>query len=258
MFTPAQAQVATYLFNDTLQAVESGKPSLTLIDPLGGAGTTGFQTLSVAFGTVPAEVRRVLHLDGTNNSTQNAGLKLNTTGLITSSNTYSVEAVFEFFDNPSSWRKIVDSSNRASDSGFYVSPSNVLDVFPEAGGSTPVANSVFHHVVLTNNGGVEKAYLDGALEFTTGANSAMDISANSLAFFMDDLATSGFEFSDSTVAFLRVYNSVLTDQEVGTLAKTALPAQSAPQGNVPEPGTLAMLVGAAIPAVALAARRRMQ
>jgi hypothetical protein len=49
------------------------------------------------------------------------------------STNYAVELAFEFTQNPGGWRKILDVSNRASDSGFYVNPSSELDIFPVAG-----------------------------------------------------------------------------------------------------------------------------
>src|SRR5262249_55474519 len=139
---------ATYLFDGTLNPQEPGAPPLRAVDPL---GRNRFET-ALVYG----QMRTVYRWDGNALPfTQQAGLSLPTAGLI-SANNYSIEMVFQFFDRPDAWRRILDPFNRTSDYGFYVNPDNRLYVYPEGGGIREFTNNAFHHVVLTNSasGGV--------------------------------------------------------------------------------------------------------
>lgn len=232
------APIASYLFDGNLNAVEAGVSALTAIDPL---ASNQFES-----ATVNGETRTVYRFDGNQSPlTQQAGLSLNTTGLITG-DSYSVEMVFEFFDRDGAWRRIVDVSNRTSDNGFYVNPSNRLDVYPSGGGSTPWTNNEFHHVVMTNDGlGNVTAYFDGAFEFTLSSasmnfsNYVGDNPARLMHFFADNLISGGQqEFSDGRIAYLALYDVALTAEEVLDASEEPLPSVS-----VPAPGAVLFLVG---------------
>ncbi len=233
----AATVVATYNFDSTLAALESGAPSLVAIDPL---GLNGFES-AVVFGNT----QQVYHWvgDGSDPLTQ-AGLKLDTTGLLTYNN-YSIELVFEFLELPKfggGWRRIVDTQNRQSDNGFYVSPDNVLQVYPVVDGTTEFTPG-FHSVVLSNYvvDGVRevKAYLDGALELTSDTDQLnLDNASNPdhlLNFFVDNFGFAPNEYADGRIAYMRLYDGVVVP--------------------VPEPGSFALV----LPALALvgwAARTR--
>lgn len=212
--------VATYAFNDSLAAQENGVASLGALNPY---GTNAFETATV-FG----QTRRVYHWDG--DGTNQAGLSLNTSGLV-ASNDYSIEMVFQFLDRNSAWRRIFDAQNRSSDSGFYVSPSNTLGLYPQGNGSATWTNGVFYHVVLTNaNTSTVRGYLNGGLQFSFSASS-MNISSNLIQFFVDDAS----EVSDGQIALIRVYNGVLSDSEVTTLSQNPFTNINV---SVPEPASL--------------------
>jgi hypothetical protein len=161
---------------------------------------------------------------------------------------YSVELVFEFTEQAQfggGWERIVDTQNRQSDNGFYVEPGDRLQVYPVVTGTTEFTRPGFHTVLLTNfvQGGVRevKAYLDGNLELTSDTDQLNLDNANNpdhlLYFFVDNLADAAQqEFADGRIASLRLFSGIV------------VPAQ------VPEPGTLALLVG--IGATGLLALRR--
>jgi len=147
--------------------------------------------------------------------------------------------VFEFTQNPNLWRRIIDVQNRQSENGFYVDPSNHLDVFPVAGSTTTFTTSVYHHVVLTDSGGTVKAYLDGGLELTN-VTTVMDINnpQNLMNFFLDNVVGSGQgEYSSGKVALIKLYTGALTDTEVATLARDPF----ATAGATPEPATIVLI-----------------
>lgn len=216
----ADTAVATYLFQNNHNAQQGGAPALAQI----GTGVFGTDTV---FGNS----RTVLNNNGSAGVGNNAGLTLDTTSLLSSSTTYSVEMVFKFTERSGQWRKILDYSDRTSDSDFYVDPSNRLHFFNTGATGATWTNDVYHHVVLTDSAGTVNAYLDGTLAFTTSTALA-DLANNPghlLHFFVDDGATGFGEYSQSSVALVRLYNKTLSGSEVKDLAKDPF----AP--SVPEP-----------------------
>ncbi len=224
------APSATYYFNNTLAAEQLGVPALVPTNPL---GTNGYLT-----DTVFGQSRTVYAFNG--NASPNAdqaGLTLNTTGLVTPDN-YSAELVFQFNQNPSLWRRIIDVKNRQSDTGFYVSPTKNLAIYPTTGSSSLFSNNVYHHVVLTvASGATVNAYLDGVLQFTTstGLMNLNNVSNAGLLMhlFLDNVVDPPVdEFSSGDIALFRLYDAVLSDSDVQTLAAAPF--------AVPEPSTLVL------------------
>lgn len=232
--TTAQAAptpVASYAFNGSLASSVAGAPALVPTDPL---NRSGFMT-----DTVNGTSRTVYNFQGAATPlTNQAGLTLDTTGLLSSNSTYSLEIVFKFTDRNNAWRRIVDVSSRSTDAGFYVDPSNRLDVYPIGGGSA-FSNDVYHDVFLVDNAGSVSFYLDGSAQ-ATFATTVMNIdSTDNINLFLDNLVGGGQgEYSSGSIASLRLYNEAL--DAVPPPDVTPLPA-------VPEPETYAlMLAGLAL------------
>jgi hypothetical protein len=235
--------VATYIFNDTFAAQEGGVAALTPVDPL---STSGFGN-SIVFGNN----RTVYTFHGAASPpADQGGLQFNTTGLI-APDQYSVEMVFSF-ESASGWRRILDSQDRTSDSGFYVDPSNHLDVFPVAGATTGFSANVYYDVFLTvASSGAVDAYLGTSHEFST-TTSVMNVSTNTLGLFLDNTAGGGQgEWSGGNIALFRVFNNVLTPSDIATLDADPF---AAGKTSVPEPASWLLLAGGA--AALLAFRRR--
>ncbi len=229
------APVAQYDFNGSLSSSVAGAPALVAVDPL---GESGFVT-----DTVGGTPRTVYNFQGANEPTSDqAGLSLDTTGLITNPAVYSLEMVFKFTEREGAWRRIFDTQERQSDNGFYVDPSNNLDVFPVAGGAS-FTNNVYHDVFLVDDNGVVTFYLDGSSQasVTTGI---MNLPADGMVnFFLDNVIAGGQgEYSSGDIALIRLYDSALT----------AVPP---PPLAVPEPANVALMLGG-LALVASLARRR--
>ncbi|OQW75250.1 MAG: hypothetical protein BVN35_09115 [Proteobacteria bacterium ST_bin11] len=214
----AAVLVATYTFNDTLAGDGVSAPTLVSIDPL---GLNGFET-----AIVNGQSQRVFRWNGDgSDSTLNAGLQLDATGLVAYNN-YSVELTFEFLESAAfggGWRRIMDTQNRQSDNGFYVAPENTLNVYPEITGSSIFTTPGFHNVVLTNfvvNGVQEvKAYLNGNLEMVSNTDQLNLDNANNpghlLQFFVDNLVgPAQNEFADGRIASLRIYDGVIVPSQI--------------------------------------------
>lgn len=218
---------ATYEFSGNLNPDESGVPALSPADPL---GQNGFFTDTV-FGQMDSVYR---FLGNSTPTSQQAGFTLNVSGLITP-NSYSVELVFSF-DGLGGYRRILDTFDRQSDSGFYVDPGSHLNVFPNSGSGPNTFTAGYHHVILTvAPDGTVKGYIDGLTDLTTNST-VMNISnspTSTLTFFLDNVVAGGQgEFSSGNIAQLRLYDGVLTDAEALALSQNPL---------VPEPATVVLL-----------------
>lgn len=233
----AASPVASYHFNNVLTSSVAGAPALIVTDP---HATSGFGT-DIVFGNSQA----VYNFKGTPDNAGQAGLTLNTAGLLTSNSVYTVELIFKFTEHANLWRRIVDVQNRSSDNGFYVNPGNVLDVFPIGGGS-PFTNNQYHDVFLTNDNGTVAFYLDGSAQASFNT-SVMNIDANNLInLFLDNVVAGGQnEYSSGSIALFQLYNEAL--------GANVIP----PVPGVPEPQTYALLL-AGICVVGAVARRRRQ
>jgi hypothetical protein len=221
---PARAAVvATYQFNNTFAANEVGAPPIVPVDP----------TLSSAFVFNVGLGQVVYQFNGNNfPPAQQGGLTLDTTTLLSGPRIYSVEIKFQFFDRDNAWRRIADVENRQSDNGFYVDPSNTLDLFPATGSPNGFTNNAFHDVILTDdptaNGGLGQinAYLDGSLQINNLQSHLMDFGkadnpGNLLGFFLDNVIGGGQgEWSSGQVALIQLSDTVIT-----------------PNSSVPEPAT---------------------
>lgn len=247
---PASAAtlVASYDFNNTLAANQGTAPALTAINPL---GQNTFET-----ALVNGQERTVYRWSGSGSSPgNNAGLKLDATGLV-NVNDYSVAMTFEFTEAAQfggGWRRIIDTRNRQSDSGFYVAPSNPLSLVEigknpqEIVGTTLFTTPGFHEVVLTvSPDGVHQqvdAYLDGRHEATMQTDfyvlENFDNPGSLLHFFVDNtVGGAEQEYANGRIASLRLYN--------GTFIPSA----------VPEPGVYAMTFAGLVVLAGWTRRRR--
>lgn len=228
----AASVTATYRFGNNLNADEPGVASLTSINPI---GSSGFST-DIVFGVSQS----VWAFDGNASpSTQQAGLSLNTSGLITPDN-YSLDMIFQFpVSRANSWARVIDVENRQSDDGLYVNNVNQLDLFPPFGNDIPWSDGVYHHIVLTNSGVSTSIYSDTSGTNGTVAGSLMNLNNPNnpgllINFFLDNLAGAGQgDYSDGRVAFIRLWDGVLSPDEAHQVAN-GLPT--------PEPSWLALLV----------------
>ena len=236
LFTLAAADAATlkatYEFSNSLAADESGVAALSPVDPL---ALNGFLT-EMVFDRMDT----VYRFAGNNSpASQQAGLSLNTTGLVTP-NSYSLEMVFSF-DLTVGYRRILDVQDRLSDNGFYVDPTNHLQVFPGVGNGPNAFTAGYHHIIMTvAANGTVKGYIDGQTDFT-GSTTQMNLdnsATRTLNFFLDNnTGAAQTEYSSGKIAQARLYEGVLTDAEALTLSQTPI---------LPEPGTAALLACGAL------------
>ena len=201
------------------------------------------------------QTRNIYNFVGNTTPSEQAGLTLDTTGLLAPDN-YSAELVLKFTQRDGGYRRILDAENRQSDGGFYVDPGNHLQVYPLASGMDAFTTNVYHHIVLTNGpDNIVKGYLDGTLEFTDSTTlMRLDQSDNPnhlLNFFLDNTVGSGQgEYSSGSIALARIYSGVLSDNQVLTLSHAPFNAAS-----TPAPGALSVALLGLVPGVLLLRRQ---
>jgi hypothetical protein len=158
------------------------------------------------------------------------GLTFDSTGLLNPTE-YTVALNFKFNEGNNAWRRIVDVQNRQSDNGFYVDPSNNLDVFPVAGSTSAFSTGEFHTVTLTVDGTVVTAFLDGVEQFQNLSTNLMDIAngdnpGNLINLFLDNTVAGGQgEWSSGSIDYVRFYNGIappVATPEVSTWAMLIL------------------------------------
>ena len=222
---------AEYLFNNTLASDAGGAPALTVTDP---QGASSFTT-----DTVFGNSQTVYNFQSSSTAPSlQAGLSFDNTGGLITDNDYSVQMIFKLTAGNSTWRRILDVQNRQSDAGFYFNPSNQLDIFPVTSSGPTYTTGTYVNVALTvAPDNTVDAYLNGVLELTA-TTAVMDINnpQNVVNFFLDNVVGGGQgEWSPGNVAAIRLYNGVLTQDQVNALNNITTPVA------VPEPGSLALL-----------------
>jgi hypothetical protein len=227
--------VATYTFDNTLSAQQSGVAALTAVNPL---GTSGFTTATV-FGNQ----QTVYNFNGASTPADQGGLDFNTTGLI-SDTEYSVEMVVELTSD-SGWRRLLDSQDRQSDAGYYIDPNNAVDNYPNGGGgSNQFTNNTFFDVFVTVNPSNDVVgYINGVQQFAD-ISTSLNVTTNTLGFFLDNTAGGGQgEWSSGDVALIKVFNTALTADQVEE--ESAHPFAGTGGTATPEPGTWVLLLAGA-------------
>lgn len=138
------------------------------------------------------------------------------------------------------YRKLVDLSSLALDTGLYIYNSNLNYYNLATGAATVSPNSNFVAALTYDSGtGNTTGYLNGSAQFTftSPANNGYPGSLSSLIMFQDDTTTNGNEASAGSLDYLKIYDGVLTANELGGMSPVPLPATA--------PALLAGLAGLA-------------
>jgi len=200
----AVSPVADYQFNGTLASSISGAPDLATV----GSGT------QINGDFVNGTSQLVLKF------TAGSGLLLSpTTSILSNPGVYTIRLLARHYET-TSYEKYIDFSNLQDDVGLYDN-SGYLGLYPEGFGQDLTIVPVYVEVVMTRDAsGIAKGYINGVLQFIDddSVNLAGFISnANTLYFFLDDIASGSGEVADGAVARITIWNTVLSDQEVAAL-----------------------------------------
>jgi hypothetical protein len=220
---------ADYRVQNTLNSSVGTIGPLTIVDTAAD--------VSFVSATVLGQTQQVLNFA---NVGSDHGVQAQTNGFL-SATTYSIVmlASFNFTLGDSVATKIFDFKNLSSDAGLYVNDLTGLLSFngitPLPIGGTPVVTGNYTQIVLTRDGatGLTTVYQNGMIAFsftdTNGDAVLGDATATGNAFltvFDDDNANIVGVTNESTqgnLARLRLYDGVLTAQEVAALDTVVVP-----------------------------------
>lgn len=213
------ALVHDYQLNGTL-ADALGGPSLVPINAGGSDGTIGPTGFSF-----PA----------------NSGLQLS--GGAFDPGTYTIEMTFSF-DSITSWRRIIDFKDRATDTGLY-NYYGAIQFYPDTTGSGIFTPGGTVNIIISRDDVTDafNVYAGGVniLSRTDAAGDAVfSTPGNLVNFFRDDIPVPN-EASSGFVDLIRIYDAPITGQQAACLQTGAPAACGIQVGNVPEPGSLALL-----------------
>ncbi|HMJ66387.1 MAG TPA: Ig-like domain-containing protein, partial [Candidatus Binatia bacterium] len=198
--------VADYQFQNSLSSSVATAPSLVNLGP---------NTFGSA--TVDGSSRMVLQFAA------NDGLSLSPASDLIPNNVYTVVMLFSFND-VTSWRRIIDFKDTATDNGLYVYDSD-LQFYPFVDGPpNAIPANTFVQVALTRDSGkTVTGYVNGVQQFSfvDSPDEGALGPGNVLRFFRDN----GLEGSAGSVARIRIFNAPLTAGQIGTLDR--LPASGA-------------------------------
>jgi hypothetical protein len=231
--------VGAYVFNNNLNAQESGVPALTATNPL---GTSTFATDTVFGGS-----RTVYAFNGNSNITQQAGLTFNDSTNLIPQNSYSVEMVVELA-SVTGYVRLLDFQNRQSDNGFY-NINGGLQLYPDtAGPSGVILAGTYYDLILTNNGSTVVAYLNGTQQFSVNDTQANLNNANNptqlLNLFLDNTVGGGQgEYSSGRVALFEAFSGVLSASDAASLAANPFGNVTGTGTTVPEPISSTLVLG---------------
>lgn len=154
---------------------------------------------------------------------------------------YTIDFVYNF-SNQSSYRKLIDFANRASDNGVYSFDGRAL--FYVSGGFGGVGTQMQPDVdsqftVTRDAAGNTSAYVNKELVLSF-LDSGNNLTFGNVAhFFMDDGVVGG-EASAGEVDFIRIFDTALSGAEVAALGAALAPPTD--PVDVPEPASAALVL----------------
>lgn len=195
--------------------------------------TLGGPTLTAPDGGTPEGTLGSYHFE------DGQGLELSSPQV--SSDNYSIEMCLKVGDGNDNqypgWRKLVDFKDFDNDMGIYVTgpdygpPADKLMFYNEATGTSTVPTDEFFHFVLTRDGNTDnvQAYLDGVSEFSfndSGDLAVFDKPNHVIQFIQDD---GNGEDPDGTLAYIKVYDGVLSSDEIASSSSSCPPPEPEPE-----------------------------
>ncbi len=211
---PPATLVSTYTFGNSLEPARAGSPALTAANP---QNQNRFLT-----DTVFGENRTVYEWGGAATNAQQGGLIYS--GLNRFSRTsYTLELIMRF-NSSTGFRRIIDLTNRTTNTGLYLNPANRLEWFAGFSGGEFAAGGAYNHIVVAVTGNSLTVYLNNQLAFRSTSNflNANILETNNpeelVHLFLDNSGGSATsEWGPGRIALFRAYDGALTADQVAQI-----------------------------------------
>ena len=158
---------------------------------------------------------------------------------------YSIEMRFRWTGDDGGWGRILDFKDSSTDFGLYTRTVDNLLVFHGLGFNSSTAMVILqdYHLVVTRDGttGSFRAYLDGTQEFSfsDGGGGAIFSGTNDIVHFFPDDNTPA-DTRPGIVDQIRIFDGVLTQQDVTHLFNLGSPFALPSAPSIPEPSTFSL------------------
>jgi hypothetical protein len=224
----AQNLTADYQFQNSYSSSVAGAPALTdLVSP---GQTCPAYCNAFAAETVYGNSQTVLTFPYDN------GLALApTTSILSNNGVYSIGILVRFTTLEDVFTRIIEFKNGTDDHGLYFYQQKLEFYSYDQGEPTVVAENAYAFVVLTRDGnGTLTGYVNGLQQFSVddSTNQYGVIDGNNvLRFFQDNLSGSSGEDSAGAVARIRIWDGVLSADQVAALNGGTLYGADGASGN---------------------------
>jgi uncharacterized protein (TIGR03437 family) len=207
--------VASYDFDNTLNALQPGAPALLALTP---DNTNAFRT-----DTVLGHTRTVYQLDS-DQPARHAGLRFRPTALL-NPNSYSLEILYAISPLPTTGIVLLDAAGDPSPSGLTINSAGSFTLSRQNAGKYTYPTGQYVHLIVTVAANQARLYANGTLDLELPTE-ALNLTGPNPLLNIFPIGEDG-KLPSARIALLRVYSHALSAEQAYTLAANPFAATTA-------------------------------